>query len=135
MLDEKALRRADFLDGTPVTMADGQEWTLPFVDMYYNMNGDGTHQVYNMGDEYQVLMDRYDAMKDFTMPELIYQEMKIAAWLLKRNYLLNDEDVPSLVKFTYSNHRDDTRPFVVLRRTVMDIALGTAPPPKPLAVV
>ena len=136
MLDEKALRRADFLDGTPVTMADGQEWTLPFVDVYFCRNGDGTSKErFTLGDEYQALIDNFRRDEPmFTMATRFDREFEIAAWLLKRNYTLTDDDLPTLLKFTYARE-GDPRPYAVLREDVFSAMMGYAPAPKHLAVV
>lgn len=128
-LDEAALRRPDWLGGVPVTLADGQEWTLPRAATYFEPDADDDAEVrqrWNLGEEYGALVQR---LAEAQRPsDHVRAEIALARWLLTRNYALNRAQLVTLLRFGYGASADDGPRR--LREEVMAVALGDAPRPK-----
>lgn len=138
MRSEPECRRADFEDGTPVTLADGHAWTLPLprVRMAPADNDQGFKTVLFRpdGGVFAGLMEGYDrltAADESTLAELARSELAIARHLLTRNYDLSADEVAALVQFSYDRDRDPEG--YAIREDVMGVAFGYGGP-KPSAV-
>lgn len=129
MLDEKALRRPDFIDGFPVTLADGQVWYLPPVRLRCvpDDGPDGFRLVpTGMGPEYVALVAR--AMEAKAGADIIRTELGLSRLLLLRNYALDGDQVAELIQFDYSADPDPIAEAI--RAEVLKVALGRATLPK-----
>ena len=126
-LNEQALRRPEFEDGAPVTLADGQEWRLPRPrvrlvpdesDMGFKV------RVACPGDNgrFQELMDALDAATDGV--DLMRAELAVGRHLLCLNYDLTPAQVADLLQFSY---RDDDPEGMAIREAVMGVAFGNGP--------
>jgi hypothetical protein len=126
LLDEKGLRRDDFVDGTPVMLADGQSWVIPTVDFWWQMVGGQACERCSLGEEYHALTNKFsdDNSNEMTLAERGARELEIAAWLLRRNYRLEPNHFAELLRFSYPVGDDDTRPYVLLRENMMRLAFG-----------
>lgn len=144
MLDEKALRRADFIGGTPIELADGQEWVIPFVDTYFTIDDGevGARQEWNMGPEYDALYESFESTRralqdgegdiNDKLLRLMGREMALCRWLLLRNYQLTDAEVSTLIRFGLGDK--EKSPYAALRDRMMECALGNIEAPKAVAV-
>lgn len=99
---EKDHRRPDFVEGTPVKLADGQEWILPrpWVRMYPVVAEDGSVQVgggITFGPEDDELVDQL-FLAD-TLLAKATAEFAMAVRLLRRNYDLPAEAYSKLLVF------------------------------------
>lgn len=129
MLDERALRRADFVEGFPVTLADGQEWTLPPVRLRCvpDDGPDGFRFVaVGLGSEYEAAF--LAATRADGAAEVIRTELALARRLLLRNYDLTIEQVAELIRFDYAAEPDPEADAI--RQEVMRVAMGRAVLPK-----
>lgn len=94
MLDEKALRKPGFSEGTPVVLGDGQEWTLPKPDpvIYPGMGADGRISAFvrlSYGREHDDVFDAAFAPgPDADDEAVIMAQIHLAAMLLMDNYEL-----------------------------------------------
>src|SRR6478609_408675 len=116
-VDEKSLRREDFVGGVPIVLADGQEWYFaePLVrfvpsdsdvgfEIYMSLGSDdGLNELYT---QYTILTFLPpEAIRDRT-DEYIGIEMKIARMMLDRNYDLTTDRVRSILQFSHDMKRD-----------------------------
>ncbi len=136
MLDEQALRRPGFEEGTAVTLADGQDWQLarPRVRLCPAANDQGWKTVLTRpdGGVFAGLMDAYDNLsEEATVGEVARLELGLGKALLTANYELDDEQVGSLIQFAY-NAKDDPE-GTACREAVMGVIFGYGAP-KPSAV-
>jgi hypothetical protein len=142
-MNEQEHRRPDFIGGEPIRMADGNEWILPRPLAWFVMDDDesGVNRQWNLGSEYGALLEaQQDAFNATRAGEddpvervgnfrkWVASEIRIARWLLLKNYNLTKEQVNSLVRFGYSVADDPEA--VALREAVMDLAFGMTEPPK-----
>jgi hypothetical protein len=88
MLDETRHRRADFLPGCTVCLADGQLWTLPTAPR----TAGSSHE---LGPDYDALIDALDQAEDEA--ERARGELVLVIFLLTRNYNLTPMDYQSLL--------------------------------------
>jgi len=132
-LNEEALRREDFVEGTPVVLADGQAWSLRqpivrFKPSRSSPSGFRTCLRLASVDDYQDLVDAYQAL--FTesstakVHELARRELAIATALLMGNYDLSEEQVESLLEFSYDEGDPEGNR---IREEVMACAFGQGP--------
>lgn len=134
-IDEMARRRPDFLDGVPVRLADGQEWVLPKPKARFAFAGDGYSVQLSCGptitDEDRECHRLYEtnnalvAASDSTFGQVVSIQMQLSAALLRRNYTLTDEEVGTLIVFSYDE--SDTVYFGI-KETVLAIVLGLDAP-------
>lgn len=129
-LDEQALRRPEFAGGVAVTLADGQEWSLPrprvrFVPDESDL-GFGVRLAMDDGGAYQSLVTAvYAAEND---PAYIRAELALARHLLLANYDLAPDQIASLLQFSYGDDADATG--AAIREAVMGVAFGRTDGPK-----
>ena len=88
MLDESRHRRADFLPGCTVCLADGQLWTLPTAPRA----AESSHE---LGPDYDALLDALVQAEDET--DRARGELVLVIFLLTRNYHLAPEEYQSLL--------------------------------------
>jgi hypothetical protein len=81
MLDEPSMRRADFLPGTPVRLADGGWWTIPSPAP--GSEAPAAPPI----ERYEALLAAIDEAED--EPERTRAELALAIGLLARNYQLS----------------------------------------------
>lgn len=102
-LDEKALRRDAFEDGYAVTLADGQEWTIPPVRFRFFPGDDGSFRGRpwyggDLEDELDILFGVVEPPDGMVMP-FVQIPIKIAAALLRKNYDLPPRSAASLLSY------------------------------------
>ena len=125
-LDESALRRPDFRGGSPVTMADGQEWFLPRPRILWQADDSeaGVSHAWDVSD-YE---DRLKAIDEAETGILRRgAEAKLFAMLLRLNYTLDTASLGRVLQFSLD-------PEQVRLRAVYDdlwAALGGEDVPKP----
>lgn len=88
MLDETRRRRADFLPGAAVRLADGQLWTLPAIPSTAGRS-------LGIGPDYEALVDALGQAEDEF--ERARGELALVVFLLTRNYDLTPADCQSLL--------------------------------------
>jgi hypothetical protein len=130
MLDEKALRRPGFSEGTPVTMADGQVWTLPkprfrfkpkIVDGRVEIGGGATFGPESDGD-----LEILYGVVDVGAEEFLRVKMAMAVRLLRANYELTDDDLGDLLVLEPGDAASDDR-----WTAISDAVAGIAPKHSP----
>jgi hypothetical protein len=111
MMDEQAQRRATFVEGTPIRLADGQTWTLPALGaLKDDPMAEGLLRAIGEAE---------------SEPERLRDELALTICLLSRNYHLKPEAYPEVLGFRPGDAAQGE-----LRRTVRRIALealGIAP--------
>lgn len=128
-----ALRRPDFVPGTPVLLLDGQEWQLrrPLVwfepsDTDFGFRVSLTPDP--AGDDFQALMERRDALFDKqeqpTTAAVAAVDLTIAWRMLAANYDLSAKQAGRLLQFSYDLENELG---CGLRRAVLDVAWGNGP--------
>ncbi|WP_422928357.1 hypothetical protein [Singulisphaera sp. PoT] len=141
LLREYELRRADFVDGTPVTLADGQQWILrnPLVIFEAHDESDtGWRSSLTLEgrDDYQSLLDRRKEMFASTedgmvkLADAASVELPIARALLTANYDLTSAQLNKLLRFIYDDP-SGRHPLARLRDDVMGVATGVGPKHSP----
>jgi hypothetical protein len=131
-LDERSLRRPDFVAGPEVVLLDGQAWTFPEARVR-NVAApppDRFRRWSSLGDDHA---GRLKALDDAaTGSEVIGSSLDLAAWMLMRNYRLTYEQLGELVQFDFSSgaSEDDQR-FMV---AVMEACSGRGPKPPAVGV-
>src|SRR3954447_13765680 len=85
MADEYSLRRPSFAEGTRITLADGQAWSLP------------DHPPYNDDPEHLALLRGVSEAEDDA--ERLRAELALAIFLLSRNYDLLPRDYRAILQF------------------------------------
>ena len=136
-LDEARLRRADFVPGSAVVLADGQEWQLrrPVVRFLPDdSTGSGFQSCLILGDdrdEFHALVKARDALfgGGATAPilKLAGPELKIGRAMLAANYDLTADQVRTLLQFAYDAEQDPVGAGI--RDAVMEVAEGLGPKP------
>jgi hypothetical protein len=112
---EADLRRADFRGGTPVTMADGQDWTLPLPVITITATDDaiGFADESDIGRDFDALLrEMEDARTD---RDLFSAFCRVARTLLLINYDLPPGTIGRLVRFPKGAFWDDPVVQAVIR--------------------
>jgi hypothetical protein len=152
-LDERALRRPDFsADGEPVTLCDGQDWTIPSPQIHFVLGADnGAELAFAWGPEYDALIRAADEVQERVNAdargaagpdapadpaetarryrdylELVAAQLRVAHFLLTRNYNLTREQFNTLFRIRYGDPDLDA-----MRHRVMLIGRGMTLGPKP----
>lgn len=134
-LDEMALRRETFVPGTPVMLADGQEWHLrcPVLHFEPHESDSGFRACVTLdpGDDFQQLVDAWHGTfndeGEASGVDIVGTELKIGQRLLLANYDLTPKQVASLLHFAYDPDRNPTASAI--RTAVMEVAMGNGPKP------
>ncbi len=130
MRDERALRRPGFSEGHPVTLADGQEWTLPKPRIRFKPKVvDGRVEVGggpSFGPEYDTQLDILFGVADVEPVEQLRVKFEMAVRLLSANYDLTPEDFAELIVLEPDDPASDDR-WEQLTRAIM----GIGPKPSP----
>ena len=111
MMDEQAQRRATFVEGTPIRLADGQTWTLPDLAA---LRDDPMAQ--------GLLRAIGEAESE---PEQLRDELALTICLLSRNYHLKPEAYSEVLGFRPGDAAQGELQRVV--RRIAREALGIAP--------
>ena len=129
MLNELELRRPTFLGGRPVTLADGQEWTVPVPEIRLTRDrssSDGFRLTFGFGgvadEAFTDLQRQYD---EATGTARLKAEMGMFDYALSLNYDLADDDAATLLSFPVGAGSTDTT------REAIHEALSGANVPKP----
>lgn len=126
-LDEKGLRRPEFVEGILVTLSDGQTWHFPPPKLgtwYPTRTADGRTQfdrAFDFGSD-------YDALTDALMEADGYYQHLVALAdvtfdLLSRNYAITFEDMRHLLRVVPDGHPDAEANADMLTQLV-EVALG-----------
>ena len=131
MLDERALRRDAFTEGSRIVLGDGQAWAfpLPVLRLYPVRAPDGRLTVGGgpgYGSDYADLVDQLvDCDPGDTTARLALQ-FQMAALLLERNYTLTDRNLRRLLAIDLADPACEPR-----WAQINQVLLGR--PPKPSA--
>lgn len=102
-LDELALRRPTFLGGVPVTLADGQDWTIPVPEMRLRLDRtapEGLQFCFGFGGEVDPEFSRLRReYEDAEGLESLRIEMRLMDLSLSKNYELSDDAAATLLDF------------------------------------
>jgi hypothetical protein len=85
MIDEQALRRPTFVEGTPIRLANGQSWSLPDPPPYQE------------DDAHRLVLQAIGEAED--QRERLRGERALTVLLLTRNYHLRAADYAELLDF------------------------------------
>ena len=117
MLDEKSLRRPDFIEGAALRLADGSFWTVPMPPgrtTSKSPSSNPTRTLESFGPQYLALLDAMRDAEDGA--EVLRFELALAICLLRQNYQLDPSTLGNLLSF--SNTDDLTR----MQRTMSEVA-------------
>jgi hypothetical protein len=130
MLDEKALRKPGFSEGHKVTLADGQEWTLPKPKICFRPQiVDGKVEIGggpSFGPEFDRELDVLFGVVDTDPIERLRVKFEMAVRLLSANYDLKPENYSELIVLEPGNEASDLR-----WEQLTDAIMGIAPKPSP----
>lgn len=101
LLDEAALRRPEFRPGRTLTLADGQEWTLPCPDVSLIPATDPSGAIdiayqSDFGEEFDRKLDDLDKARSIREEAIVL--IKLGVDLLRINYDLAPADFPRLLR-------------------------------------
>lgn len=132
MLDEKALRRADFRGGVAVVLADGQAWTLPRPEYLWAFDDSeaGASLGFDLGPEYDALARAIESAA--TVGDVARSVLKAAAFLLRLNYDLDGPALATLLRAHFSEPAEGAGEADPQRigRELAEVATGNVPAPK-----
>ena len=142
-LDEMGLRRPDFIDGPHVArirLANGQEWAFPKPTLELRLDfgtgagvfarrplyGDGRTRCFGQGyldflesiDDAETAMDRLDRFA------------RVAAYLLRQNYRLDDSHLTALLPF-FIGEDDAKEESAAMWEAIKDLIGGIGPKIRP----
>ena len=129
-LDEKSLRKPGFSGGIKVTLADGQEWTLPkprirfmprIVDGKVEIGGGPS-----FGPEFDDKLDILFGVAEADPSERLRIKFEVAVRLLAANYDLKPENFAELIVLEPGDPASDER-----WEQLCDAMMGIAPKPLP----
>lgn len=127
MLDEKALRKPEFTEGSRVALADGQEWTLPEYTYCFYPDYDESGRIVasgrtSYGPDVDADLDVWLGAADVEPIERIGAQMRVVGDLLLRNY---DLDITALQTLLRKNNADETS--CEMWAAIVRAVLGLAP--------
>ena len=129
-LDEKSLRKPEFSAGVKVTLADGQDWTLPkprirfmprIIDGKVEIGGGPS-----FGPEFDDKLDILFGVSEADPCERLRVKFEVAVRLLAANYDLKPEDFAELIVLEPADPASDER-----WEQLCDAMMGIAPKPLP----
>lgn len=136
MLDEQALRRPGFKEGTPVVLADGQAWHLrrPVVRFVPSDSDVGFRACLSLarGDGYDALLTAWQSAAEAAREDesasarAVAAELALGRAVLTANYDLTTEQLAELLQFGFDP--DDEEAFRI-RSEVLAAATGDDPKP------
>ncbi len=133
MRTEQECRKADFEEGTPVLLADGQEWQLPRPRVRFApSNDDSGFKVVSSrpdGGVFAGLLAKYNAVRDSddsTVGDYARCELALGSNLLRVNYDVTEDEVAELLQFSYDKAEDPQGWDV--REGVVGVVLGYGGP-------
>jgi hypothetical protein len=130
MLDERALRKPGFSEGYKVTMADGQDWTLPKPRIRFKPRiVDGRVEIGggpSFGPEFDDKLDILFGVSDADPSERLRVKFEVAVCLLAANYDLEPDAFAELIVLEPGDAASDER-WEQLSNAIM----GIAPKPSP----
>jgi hypothetical protein len=124
-LDEKSLRKPEFSEGLKVTLADGQDWTLPkprirfkprIVDGRVEIGGGAS-----FGPEFDDKLDILFGVTDADPSERLRVKFEVAVRLLASNYNLEPDNFAELIVLEPGDPASDER-WEQLSNAIMGIA-------------
>ena len=130
MLDEKALRRPTFAEGSRVKLADGQEWTFPkprirfkprVVDGRVEIDGGAT-----FGPEFDEKLEMLFGLGEIEGVERLRLQFEVAVRLLSTNYDLPRGAVGDLLVLEAGDPASEER-----WESITNVMLGISPKPSP----
>lgn len=130
MIDEKTRRRAEFVEGYPVTLADGQLWNVPrpklrftpkFVDGKVELAGGPT-----LGSDFDGDLEIIFGTVDVPGAEFLRVKFSLAVRLLRVNYELSDSELAGLIVLEPGDPASDAR-----WEELTNAMMGNAPKPSP----
>jgi hypothetical protein len=129
-LDEHSLRRPTFSEGHAVTLADGQEWTLPKPRIRFKPRivegkveiGGGP----SFGPEFDDKLDILFGVAQAEPAERLRVKFEVAVRLLVANYDLTPDNLAELIVLEPGDPASDER-----WEQLCDAIMGVAPKPLP----
>lgn len=130
MLDEKARRKPEFVEGYSITLADGQTWYMPkprfrfkpkFVEGKVEIAAGAT-----FGPESDAEVDVLYGVVDVEGSEFLRVKLALAVRLLRANYDLTDDDLIDLLVLEPGDPASDAR-----WEGISNALMGIAPKPLP----
>lgn len=129
-LDEKALRKPGFSDGTRVTLADGQEWVFPKPKIRFKPKiVDGKVEIGggpSFGPEFDDKLDVLFGVAQAEPAERLRVKFEVAVRLLEANYNLQPEHFAELIVLEPGDAVSDRR-----WEQLCNAIMGIAPKPSP----
>ena len=129
-LDEKSLRKPGFSEGTRVTLADGQEWTLPKPKIRFKPKiVDGKVEIGggpSFGPEFDDKLDILFGVAEAEPAERLRVKFEVAVRLLAANYDLQPEHFAELIVLEPGDPVSDER-----WEQLCNAIMGIAPKPSP----
>jgi hypothetical protein len=104
MVDEKALRRADFVEGRHILLANGQEWSFP------------DHPPHRDDAEHIALLRAIGESED--QADRLRAELALTILLLSRNYDLSPSDYQAILGF-----RPSDRSLAALQHAIHELVV------------
>jgi hypothetical protein len=107
MLDERGLRKPGFSEGCKITLADGQEWTLPKPKICFRPKVIGGRVEIgggpSFGPEFDDELDILFGVSDPDPIERLRVKFDLAVRLLSANYVLTPENLGELLVLEPAN--------------------------------
>jgi hypothetical protein len=124
-LDEKSLRKPGFVEGSKVTLADGQEWMVPKPKLRFKPTIiDGRVEIGggpSFGPEFDDKLDILFGVTDSDPSERLRIKFELAVKLLAANYDLQPDDFAELIVLEPGDPASDER-WEQLSNALMGIA-------------
>lgn len=125
-LDEKSLRSENWKDGIAITLCDGQDWYLPKPTTEFLINDEGTGLEpigrHTFGQTYWRLHEEWIASDGFQ--DTLNAMIKIAVYLIKRQYELTNQQVSTLLRFIPEDEENQE-----MWKSIAEVASGKAGKP------
>jgi hypothetical protein len=126
VLNEPSVRRPTFEPGVPVVLEDGQPWQLPRPRVRWRMVVREDVKILegntHFGPEFDSLRERINASENDG--DYLGASFEAAAWLLRRNYALNENEALSLLAYDVEDGTNQD-----MWEAIYDVIWGRAPKP------
>jgi hypothetical protein len=123
-LTETAKRRPSFEPGVPVLLEDGQQWQLPRPRIRWKMVVRDDVKIVeghtHFGPAFDALRERINASENDA--DYLGASFDSAAWLLRRNYELTEDEALSLLAYDGEDEANQA-----VWATIYDVIWGRAP--------